>query len=176
MAEQEIAPEQVTWYQGINPDLLPRYTFTETGVGCEAHSDPNCLCDVNIDNPMAAEAVTILFSDIAKQALGAATVSSANIYDWAELVLGLHDKYRELGITEPDRSIQIGVHKGNTTPWSCLPDDVRRRMVDGYYAKVPWSIAATWLPPMSKEDRKAIYKYYNQRLYAKNTQRKPANV
>lgn len=168
-----VAVGAATHYQGVDPTRLPRYRFTQTGVGCKAHDDPACLCDVVITAPVADDAFTVSFSGLAKQAMGATRVSEGNFYEWASLVLGMHDAERNL---PPDESAtKPTAHKGTVTAWSLLPADVRERMVDGYYNKVAWSEAATWLPPMSKQDRTSIYKYYNQRLYAKNTQQRKRN-
>lgn len=157
-------------YQGVQPEKLPRHRFTQTGVGCAEHNDPRCLCDVHVTTPVPDDAITVTFSGLAKQAMGVSEVSERNFYQWAELVLGMSDAERALPPTA--LPIQPAIRKGNVTAWSLLPDDIRSRMIDGYYNKIPWSVAAKWLPELSPEDRKGIYKYYNQRLYAKNTQQR----
>lgn len=163
----------VAWH-GFDAEHLPRYQFTETGVGCATHNDPTCLCDVNVTLPVTMNAEAIMFGALAKQALHIDVVDETVVYEFASLMLGMYDTYQRLGTDElPEVSSQKQQSfMDGTTAWSRLPDNIRERMVAGYYDKVPWSVAATWLPELSKDDRKSIYKYYNQRLYAKNTQRK----
>ena len=159
-------------WQGIDPDRLPRYRFEETDAGCLIHGDPACLCDVKIGTPCEANASTVQFSDIAKQALGIARVDETNFHEWAELVLGMTDYNNCMLVELPQEPVKVPyLHKGNVTAWSMLEPEMRDRLTKAYKAKVPWKIAATWLPEMSKEDRKSIYKYYNQRMFAKSNKR-----
>jgi hypothetical protein len=157
---------------GYDVDRLPRYEFTQTHVGCAMHGDPICLCDVDMSKAVTVNAEAVMFGALAKQALQIDTLDDTVVYDWASLMLGMYDAYRNLGDREGKRKEPSFMD--GTTAWSRLPDDIRARMVAGYYDKIPWSVASKWLPELDKKDRTSIYKYYNQRLYAKNTQRKQA--
>jgi len=70
------------------------YRFEETGVGCEAHDDPTCLCDVVITKPVEVKHSlgfhpnAVLFSDTAHRR-GALTCDGLEAH--MSVVLGIYD-------------------------------------------------------------------------------------
>lgn len=74
----------------------PRYTFRESGVGCEAHSRTDCLCDVVIDTPVEI-ASGLMFGDAALREVDAWGVDARNLHDFASVLLGLYDTYMDAG-------------------------------------------------------------------------------
>ncbi len=73
--------------------LVKPYAFEETGVGCEAHGDVSCLCDVVIDKPveikhsLGEHGNTILFSRTVAEHINVRDDLAAHM----ALVLGLYD-------------------------------------------------------------------------------------
>lgn len=160
-------------FRAVDDERIPRYVFVETGVGCHAHSDPDCLCDVVVGTPAPVAATDISFGRLAEQVMGT-SVNAKNITEFASLVFGMCDAHAELPVQTEQEMIQSGFapgnkHTGKLTPWAMLPDTVRCKMQEAYRTKTPWSVAKLFLPEMSKADMLSISKYYNQRLYAKTT-------
>lgn len=162
-------------YTGVQADLLPRYQFTETGVGCSGHADPNCLCDVVVTCPVDVDATEIRFGDLASQVCDG--LSPGTFYEFAELLLGMHEAHASLPpdlgladtVTASDpRSVLGNGHKRKGTAWSALPDEVRDQIRACWTKKTPWREASKFLPEtVVGDDYKSIAKYYNERLYAK---------
>jgi hypothetical protein len=156
--------------------LLPRYVFTETGVGCEQHSDPTCLCDVELDAVGVTDVVAtdITFGALALQVIGT-DLNEKNFVEFASLVLGMADA--EAVLVDPTEAEMLaqGItpgnkHKGQGSPWSELDDTVRDKMRAAWSNSMPWSQAKLFLPEtLNAEERRYIMKYYNQRQYAKRT-------
>lgn len=159
-------------YTVPDSDLLPRYKFTPTGVGCETHKDPICLCDIQMPaQPSNVLATGLTFGALTTQIMGPPT--KGNIAAWASLLLGMADAEKQL--TTPNTAGGNG-HTGNGTPWTDLPDTVRAKMAASYRERTPWSVAKVFLPEtLSAADMKYLAKYYNQRLYSKTTA-KPATT
>jgi hypothetical protein len=166
-----------TIYVVPDPTLVPKYVFTETGVGCANHGDPNCLCDVHVGTPTAVTAGDINFARLAKQITGINKITVNNLEEFASTLLGMSDEHaRIVNMSEQDMlaaNVQPGnKHTGNPTPYSMLPNTVRDKLRECWATKVPWKLARMFLPEMlPAENIKAIGKYYNQRLYAKSTKK-----
>lgn len=154
-------------YRIPDPDLLPRYRFHQTAVGCKVHRNPYCLCDVELPNvPTPVSSETLVFGTLALQVTGPLT--EHNIVQFAELYLGMWETERIL----KDAPVTSGGnnHTGNTTPWTELDDTVRCKMQAAYRERVPWSQAKLFLPETtSPAAMRYLSKYYNQRLYSKTT-------
>lgn len=166
-------------YVGVDVSRLPAYEFQETGVGCAAHNDPACLCDVIINEPVEVECTSIQFQSIALQAVDAKTVSERNIYDFARYLLGGYERLKYLDSPAGKMREYRKAKKENkreaspkaVTPWMMLPKTVRDTMKQSFKAHVPWSVAKANLPDdLDSVSLKYIRTYYNQRLFAKNNQ------
>lgn len=155
-------------YRIPDPDLLPRYRFHQTAVGCKEHRNPYCFCDVKLPaEPTPVSNETLVFGGLALQVTGPLT--ERNFVQFAELYLGMWETERILKDVPP---VTAGGnnHTGNTTPWTELDDTVRCKMQAAYRERMPWSQAKLFLPETtSPAAMRYLSKYYNQRLYSKTT-------
>jgi hypothetical protein len=154
-----------THYQHVDPEALPRWAFIENGVGCAAHRDPNCLCDVNITTPVDETAASIVFAQLAAQAVGG--LKESTFPEFASILLGCW--YTEKAMPKEDerqRSLLGNGHKRTGTPWSRLDDTVRDRMRAAYRCKMPWREAKLFLPEtLDRDEMRSLMLYYNQQLH-----------
>lgn len=86
-----------------------RYVFEETGVGCEAHDDPTCLCDVTIELPTT---IRYTFRDVAHSPLAVALCKrhddKITFEGWASFIIAINDeRIRIDAATLADRMSQI---------------------------------------------------------------------
>jgi hypothetical protein len=110
--------------------VLPRYRTWETGVGCAAHGDPTCLCDVVIGEPAPIIKTEHKFHNIALNELGDDVVSERNLHEFFTIVLGLFEL--ESHLAGADRAI---------TRWGQLPRPVATALHHHAKADSPWTIA-----------------------------------
>jgi hypothetical protein len=112
---------------------VPLYEFTEPSVGCAAHSDPTCLCDVVIDRRVAVRyrPSQVLFGDFAARLTGEPQ-SPEDVAPWAARVLSWYDFAR---------SVRDGVSQWPTTPLTELSNvaalkEARSRHVEHVRARI----------------------------------------
>lgn len=86
--------------------VLPRYQPRESEVGCAEHADPSCLCDVIVTErtPIIVN-IPHKYHDVALNELGDDTVSSRNIHEFFQIVMGMHQLEGEMDGTFNARPI-----------------------------------------------------------------------
>lgn len=136
--------------------FLPRYRPRESGVGCAEHDDPTCLCDVvitqrtpiivNIEHKYHAEALGELDDD---------TVSSRNIYEFLQIVLGLHQLEGELNGTFDARPI-------TEARWLKVSPEERQRMRMHAMADSSADVAMLEVPHLTGDDYRQVRNAYTQ--------------
>lgn len=158
----------------MNLGMLPRCTFTETGVGCAVHGDPTCLCDVVVGTPTPIDTHHgLTFGTLAVKAVG--KLSAETFHEFASVLLGCADAYMELVVDAPSRQShetpnefsrrKARMMRGKTeqTPWMMLDDPTRVALNEAHQRLTPWPEAAKLLPPTAV-GREYIAKVYNIRL------------
>ncbi len=135
--------------------VLPRYRTWESGVGCAAHEDPTCLCDVVIGEPAPIIRTEHKFHNIALNELNDDTVSSRNCYQFFSVVLGLFELEQAL------HGMDVPVTRAS---WQALPGAVRTALHHHARADSHWDIASMELDGLDISDTqlaKLKYDYQN---------------
>lgn len=98
--------------------VLPRYPFRESKVGCADHGSPDCLCDVHVTSvtPILTHIPHKYHAEALKE-LDDDTVSSRNIYEFFQIVLGMEKLERALDGANPPRSY-------GSDAWANVPEQV----------------------------------------------------
>lgn len=127
--------------------ILPRYEFRETGVGCAEHSDPACLCDVVVGTPVpiAPPTVPFMFEDTILDGLNEYGANARNIYEIASVLLGLHETYVDAG-ADMDNESTMGMAvaariTGTFGNYPQLDERTVRALRAHYRAGSTWDVA-----------------------------------
>ena len=124
--------------------MLPRHQFRETGVGCAAHHDPECLCDVVVTSPAPYYVGEHKYHKMALHELNDDTVSDRNLAEFLEIVMGLREV--ELSLA----AVNVSVTRES---WTRLPPGVSAALHNHARADSPWHIAAMELEGVELEDK-----------------------
>src|SRR5215213_8407973 len=54
------------WFKNVPIRACQRYEFVTTGVGCVIHGDPDCLCDVVVEQPLPVVALPKGFESLSE--------------------------------------------------------------------------------------------------------------
>lgn len=169
---RQVADGEGFW-RNVDVAKLPRHKFVQTGVGCKAHDDPTCLCDVKI--PETPIPVTLSgelrYGTVAAKLLEIDEITPDVFHEFISVMLGMADHAAKLAANTGRNYVPNGKgnnHTGELTPWSSLDDETQSTMRECWKLKVKWSEAKQFLPEtLTATDLKYIATYYNQRLYAK---------
>ena len=134
--------------------VLPRYTPLESGVGCEAHADPACLCDVVVVNPVEIKHIPF-HSEILNE-LGDDTINGRNLHEYLRIVIGIQKNVWLVGARAASRS----------DAWSFVPTEVADALRQHAYGESEWKYASMELEDMDLSDAQiaAIQKLYRLTL------------
>lgn len=111
---------------------IPSYTFNQTGVGCAAHGNPTCLCDVIVSQETKIARVPIMFASIATSENGAP--HRGNIVGWASTLLACFELERRLVDRQDEQGVftRLPFQYGNLG-WFKLGPEVRADLI--WYAR-----------------------------------------
>lgn len=129
--------------------VLPRYRFVESGVGCEAHSNPTCLCDVHVTDPVVVQSdVPLMFEQAILDELGEHGANERNVHEIASVLLGLYETYVDSGadISGDAENAEHAVTPRisnllNNSLFDQLDERTVRALRAHYRAGSPWEIA-----------------------------------
>jgi len=151
--------------------------FEPSGVGCLEHADPECLCDVLIQQVLSVDyGSNVLFGALALQMIGSEFLEVSNIYRWAAVMLGMYDQVREVPVSTARGSgstVRVGSstvirRQNGITPWMSLDKDVRSALNEcARIEKLTWT-EAKWIIndlDLTPEEVRYIAKCYNIRRY-----------
>ncbi|MFO0417792.1 MAG: hypothetical protein ACK53T_00170 [Planctomycetota bacterium] len=159
-------------------NVLPRYEFKAphnapaAQVGCAAHLDPTCLCDVVFDTPAPYYKGEHKYHDMALNELDDWGVSERNVHEFLSIVMGvftletvLDNEYNPAPIRSPfllgfgpETAVAIQNHLKSNSPWHVAYGEVpvgtdRRWFRDQY-----WKLQGTYRDRLFNPDRSVVLK------------------
>lgn len=87
------------------------YTFEESGVGCEAHQDPDCLCDVKV-----GPSVPIVKAPRLAPVLDMSTNGANSFILWASMTLGRFEALSGINETVLNEALSLWEGRHNNRP------------------------------------------------------------
>ena len=149
------------------PYTLPKYRFNDIfkGVGCAAHGDPTCLCDVIVSTETPIGPYPLAFSSIANTVHG--MPNRRNFHSWASTLLGCFEAERRLVEREDvdGEYLRMPYQVGQViTGWYKLGPELREDFVwHAYHTATKFNDLAFLVPSgMSEAEVAHVRKMYNK--------------